>query len=166
MEPKKRTWAEAALRYRALADLALMLGISLVLVAAAWLWIPQPLVEDSMQTELLYIQAETREGETIVWKPRSVVERQIARAIVDNMATLRKRNTLWPAAQALQGRPELYIHFRTEDTYQVVALGDSAGGKLGVSYSRDGRGLGLAAQVLQAQELEEYVWEQIYGDLL
>ena len=49
----------------------------------------------------------------------------------------------------------MFVHFRTEDAYQVVALGDGGSGQAGVSYSRDRKGLDLAAQVLQPQELED-----------
>ena len=59
----------------------------------------------------------------------------------------------------------MFVHFRTEDAYQVVALGDGGSGQAGVSYSRDRKGLDLAAQVLQPQELEDYIWKQIHGDL-
>ena len=37
----------------------LMLALSALLVAAAWLWIPAPLVENPVQTELLYIQVDS-----------------------------------------------------------------------------------------------------------
>ena len=88
-----------------------------------------------------------------------------ARAIVDHMATLHKKNTLCPAHKALEGRPNMYIHFRTEDSYQVVALQVGGGQRRGVSYPRDGGGLALAAQVLQPQDLEAYVLAQIHGAL-
>ena len=126
----------------------LMLALSALLVAAAWLWIPAPLVENPVQTEL-----------------KTMVERQTARAIVDHMATLHKKNTLCPAHKALEGRPNMYIHFRTEDSYQVVALQVGGGQRRGVSYPRDGGGLALAAQVLQPQDLEAYVLAQIHGAL-
>lgn len=87
------------------------------------------------------------------------------RAIVDHMATLHKKNTLCPAHKALEGRPNMYIHFRTEDSYQVVALQVDGGQRRGVSYPRDGGGLALAAQVLQPQDLEAYVLAQIHGAL-
>lgn len=99
------------------------------------------------------------------WKPKTMVERQTARAIVDHMATLHKKNTLCPAHKALEGRPNMYIHFRTEDSYQVVALQVGGGQRRGVSYPRDGGGLALAAQVLQPQDLEAYVLAQIHGAL-
>lgn len=150
---------------RVLAEAALMTGLSLVLVAAAWLWVPRPLVEDPVQTELLYVQVENDGREPTLWKPKTMVERQTARAIVDHMATLRKRNTLRPAPKGAEGRGKMYVHFRTEDAYQVVALGQGAGGRSGVSYSQDGRGLDLAAQVLQPKELEDYIWTQIHRDL-
>ena len=127
----------------------LMLAISALLVAAAWLWIPAPLVENPVQTELLYIQVDSGTHGMVRWKPKTMVERQTARAIVDHMATLHKKNTLCPAHKALEGRPNMYIHFRTEDSYQVVALQVGGGQRRGVSYPRDGGGLALAAQVLQ-----------------
>lgn len=126
----------------------LMLAISALLVAAAWLWIPAPLVENPVQTELLYIQVDSGTHGMVRWKPKTMVERQTARAIVDHMATL-----------------HMYIHFRTEDSYQVVALQVGGGQRRGVSYPRDGGGLALAAQVLQPQDLEAYVLAQIHGAL-
>lgn len=142
----------------------LMLAISALLVAA-WLWIPAPLVENPVQTELLYIQVDSGTHGMVRWKPKTMVERQTARAIVDHMATLHKKNTLCPAHKALEGRPNMYIHFRTEDSYQVVALQVGGGQRRGVSYPRDGGGLALAAQVLQPQDLEAYVLAQIHGAL-
>ena len=143
----------------------LMLALSALLVAAAWLWIPAPLVENPVQTELLYIQVDSGTHGMVRWKPKTMVERQTARAIVDHMATLHKKNTLCPAHKALEGRPNMYIHFRTEDSYQVVALQVGGGQRRGVSYPRDGGGLALAAQVLQPQDLEAYVLAQIHGAL-
>lgn len=143
----------------------LMLAISALLVAAAWLWIPAPLVENPVQTELLYIQVDSGTHGMVRWKPKTMVERQTARAIVDHMATLHKKNTLCPAHKALEGRPNMYIHFRTEDSYQVVALQVDGGQRRGGSYPRDGGGLALAAQVLQPQDLEAYVLAQIHGAL-
>lgn len=165
VEGIKHPRGEGPQKGRTLADLALMVSLSVLLVAAAWLWIPQPLVEDPFQTELLYVQVETADRETALWKPKTVVERQTARAIVDRMSTLRKRNTLHPAPKAMEGGPNMYVHFRTEDVYQVLALGNRAGKKEAVSYSQDGKGLALAAQVLQAQELEEYILNQLHGTL-
>lgn len=75
----------------------LMLALSALLVAAAWLWIPAPLVENPVQTELLYIQVDSGTHGMVRWKPKTMVERQTARAIVDHMATLHKKNTLCPA---------------------------------------------------------------------
>ena len=123
------------------------------------------LVENPVQTELLYIQVDSGTHGMVRWKPKTMVERQTARAIVDHMATLHKKNTLCPAHKALEGRPNMYIHFRTEDSYQVVALQVGGGQRRGVSYPRDGGGLALAAQVLQPQDLEAHVLAQIHGAL-
>lgn len=163
MEPKKQTGGDRG--QGVVIDLALMVVLSLLLVAGDWLWVPQPLVEDPVQTELLYIQVETGGREIALWKPRTMVERQTARAIVDHMATLHKRQTLRPAPETPERGTRMFVHFRTEDAYQVVALGDGGSGQAGVSYSRDRKGLDLAAQVLQPQELEDYIWKQIHGDL-
>lgn len=141
----------------------LMLAVSALLVAAAWLWIPAPLVDNPVQTELLYIQVDNGAQGMVRWEPKTMVERQTARAIVDHMATLHKKNTLCPAHKALEGRPNMYIYFRTEDRYQVVALQVGGGQRKGVSYPRDDRGLSLAAQVLQPQNLEDYILTQIRG---
>ena len=89
----------------------LMLAISALLVAAAWLWIPAPLVENPVQTELLYIQVDSGTHGMVRWKPKTMVERQTARAIVDHMATLHKKNPLCPAHKALEGRP-MTVRFR------------------------------------------------------
>lgn len=56
----------------------LMLAISALLVAAAWLWIPAPLVENPVQTELLYIQVDSGTHGMVRWKPKTMVERQTA----------------------------------------------------------------------------------------
>lgn len=105
VEGIKHSRGEGPQKGRTLADLALMVSLSVLLVAAAWLWIPQPLVEDPFQTELLYVQVETADRETALWKPKTVVERQTARAIVDRMSTLRKRNTLHPAPRPWRAGP-------------------------------------------------------------
>lgn len=47
----------------------LMLALSALLVAAAWLWIPAPLVENPVQTELLYIQVDSGTHGMVRWKP-------------------------------------------------------------------------------------------------
>ena len=138
-----------------------MLLVSVLLVLAAWLLVPEPLVGNPTQTELLSIRVETTDQRVLSWKPRTVVQRQTARAIVDYMATLHKRNTLLPAKQAWQGKQSMVICLRTEDDYQVVVLGK--GQEKGFACGQDG--LGLAGQVPACQTLGEYIWAQIQEDL-
>ena len=127
----------------------------------AWLLVPEPLVGNPTQTELLSIRVETTDQRVLSWKPRTVVQRQTARAIVDYMATLHKHNTLLPAKQAWQGKQSMVICLRTEDDYQVVVLGK--GQEKGFACGQDG--LGLAGQVPACQTLGEYIWAQIQEDL-
>ena len=142
----------------------LMLALSRPAGGGSWLWIPAPGGEPGADGAAVY-QVDSGTHGMVRWKPKTMVERQTARAIVDHMATLHKKNTLCPAHKALEGRPNMYIHFRTEDSYQVVALQVGGGQRRGVSYPRDGGGLALAAQVLQPQDLEAYVLAQIHGAL-
>lgn len=138
-----------------------MVVAAVILVMVAWLLVPEPLVGNPTQTELLSIRVETTDQRVLSWKPRTVVQRQTARAIVDYMATLHKHNTLLPAKQAWQGKQSMVICLRTEDDYQVVVLGK--GQEKGFACGQDG--LGLAGQVPACQNLEEYIWDQIQEDL-
>ena len=138
-----------------------MVVAAVILVMVAWLLVPEPLVGTPTQTELLSIRVETTDQRVLSWKPRTVVQRQTARAIVDYMATLHKHNTLLPAKQAWQGKQSMVICLRTEDDYQVVVLGK--GQEKGFAFGQDG--LGLAGQVPACQTLGEYIWAQIQEDL-
>ena len=138
-----------------------MVVAAVILVMVAWLLVPEPLVGNPTQTELLSIRVETTDQRVLSWKPRTVVQRQTARAIVDYMATLHKHNTLLPAKQAWQGKQSMVISLRTEDDYQVVVLGK--GQEKGFACGQDG--LGLAGQVPACQTLGEYIWAQIQEDL-
>lgn len=138
-----------------------MVVAAVILVMVAWLLVPEPLVGNPTQTELLSIRVETTDQRVLSWKPRTVVQRQTARAIVDYMATLHKHNTLLPAKQAWQGKQSMVICLRTEDDYQVVVLGK--GQEKGFACGQDG--LGLAGQVPACQTLGEYIWAQIQEDL-
>lgn len=138
-----------------------MVVAAVILVMVAWLLVPEPLVGNPTQTELLSIRVETTDQRVLSWKPRTVVQRQTARAIVDYMATLHKHNTLLPAKQAWQGKQSMVICLRTEDDYQVVVLGK--GQEKGFACGQDG--LGLAGQVQACQTLGEYIWAQIQEDL-
>lgn len=138
-----------------------MVVAAVILVMVAWLLVPEPLVGNPTQTELLSIRVETTDQRVLSWKPRTVVQRQTARAIVDYMATLHKHNTLLPAKQAWQGKKSMVICLRTEDDYQVVVLGK--GQEKGFACGQDG--LGLAGQVPACQTLGEYIWAQIQEDL-
>ncbi len=138
-----------------------MVVAAVILVMVAWLLVPEPLVGNPTQTELLSIRVETTDQRVLSWKPRTVVQRQTARAIVDYMATLHKHNTLLPAKQAWQGKQSMVICLRTEDDYQVVVLGK--GQEKGFACGQDG--LCLAGQVPACQTLGEYIWAQIQEDL-
>lgn len=138
-----------------------MVVAAVILVMVAWLLVPEPLVGNPTQTELLSIRVETTDRRVLSWKPRTVVQRQTARAIVDYMATLHKRNTLLPAKQVWRGEKSMVIHLRTEDDYQVVVLGKAE--ENGLACGQDG--LGLAGQVPACQNLEDYIWDQIQEDL-
>ena len=138
-----------------------MVVAAVILVMVAWLLVPEPLVGNPTQTELLSIRVETTDQRVLSWKPRTVVQRQTAWAIVDYMATLHKHNTLLPAKQAWQGKQSMVICLRTEDDYQVVVLGK--GQEKGFACGQDG--LGLAGQVPACQTLGEYIWAQIQEDL-
>ena len=138
-----------------------MVVAAVILVMVAWLLVPEPLGGNPTQTELLSIRVETTDQRVLSWKPRTVVQRQTARAIVDYMATLHKHNTLLPAKQAWQGKQSMVICLRTEDDYQVVVLGK--GQEKGFACGQDG--LGLAGQVPACQTLGEYIWAQIQEDL-
>lgn len=140
-----------------------MAAASAVLLFAAWLTTPVPLVKDPVQTELLYVTVYLSRNECVTWHPRSMVDRQTARAIVDYMAGCRERPTLRPAGEVLDTRPRMEVHFRTEDTYREVCLGDwtAVGETTGWAGSQDCTG--LAAWVLDADTLMDYISEQI-GD--
>ncbi len=148
-ERRGRPWLEAG-------GMALLAALVMV---GAWLYCPTPLIGDPIQTELLSVQV-AKDGQVFCWRPRSVAERQIARAIVDHLATVEKRSTLHRASPALAERAEVVLYVRTEDCYQTVALGKTAG----LVWDQDH--LGLAAQVLRPQALEDYLRSQLDGGLL
>lgn len=147
-ERRDRPWLEAGG----------MVLLALLVVVSAWLCCPSPLIGDPVQTELLSVQA-AWEGQVFRWRPRSVAERQRARAIVDHLATVEKRSTLRRATPALAQRAELVLYVRTEDCYQTVALGETAG----LTWCQDG--LGLASRVLGPQALTDYLRSQLDGGL-
>ncbi|MFR0912660.1 MAG: hypothetical protein ACLSF6_07955 [Evtepia gabavorous] len=157
----RRTTEQASEHQAGLVGTGLMLALALL--GGSWLWIPAP---GENQCRRSCCISKWTAG-PMAWSAGSPNHGGAAdaRAIVDHMATLHKKNTLCPAHKALEGRPNMYIHFRTEDSYQVVALQVGGGQRRGVSYPRDGGGLALAAQVLQPQDLEAYVLAQIHGAL-
>lgn len=136
-----------------------MVLLAALVMVSAWLCCPSPLIGDPIQTELLSVQV-AQDGQVFRWRPRSVAERQTARAIVDHLATVEKRCTLCRVCPTLTERAEMVLYVRTEDCYQTVALGESTG----LVWNQDG--LGLAARVLGAQGLEDYVRGQLNSDLL
>lgn len=144
--------------------LALMGGASLAILFASWLTLPVPVVKDSLQTELLSIHV-YREGDYQSWYPEDMVQRQTARAITDRMALCRERNTLRRAREVLGEAPEIQLYFRTEDTYRVVYLGSRGdpGKVTGWTACQDRKG--LAARIQDPADLEDYILEQIGGEL-
>ncbi len=125
-----------------------------------------PLVENPVQTELLYIQVDSGTHGMVRWKPKTMVERQTARAIVDHMATLhKKKNTPARPIRPWRAGPICTSTFgrRTATRWwRSRWAAASAGGQLSPGWRRPGP---LAAQVLQPQDLEAYVLAQIHGAL-
>lgn len=144
--------------------LALMGTASLVLLFAAWLTRPVPVVTDSLQTELLSIHV-YREGGYQSWYPEDMVQRQTARAITDHMAHCRERNTLRRAREVLAEAPEIQLYFRTEDTYRVVYLGSREDPGKVTGWTADQDREGLAAHIQDPVGLEDYILQQIGGEL-
>ena len=165
MHQSARQKQKQSLDRQAAAGVALMLAASAALLFLAWLSIPVPLVMDTVQTELLYVQVYLSPGECVTWHPRSMTEQQTARAVVDYMGTCRERNTLCPAGKTMADQPRMQVYFRTEDTYRVVCLGDWAESGEETGWVGDQDYSGLAARVLNANLLMNYIYEQI-GDNL
>lgn len=132
--------------------------LAALVVVSAWLCCPTPLIGNPVQTELLSVRV-VRDGQVFRWRPRSVAERQMARAIVDHLATVEKRSTLCRVCPALAEQAEMILYVRTEDCYQTVVLGKRGG----LVWHQDG--LGLADQVLDAPALETYLRGQLDGGL-
>lgn len=146
-----------------LGDLMGMLLLSLVLLLAAWLTRPVPVVKDSLQTEVLSVHV-YRDGSYTSWYPQDMVQRQTARAIADHLAQCREKNTLRKGAVILEETPVVQLSFRTEDTYRVVCLGRREGDD-GWGWSVHQDRSGLAARVQDPEELRAYILEQIGEDL-
>lgn len=144
---------------------ALMLAASAALLFLAWLAIPVPLVKDTVQTELLYVQVYPSPGQCVTWHPRSMEEQQTARAVVDYMGTCREQNTL-RAAGKMEGRPRMQVYFRTEDTYRVVHLGSWTAGEQNAGWSEDQDHTGRVARVLDPETLMAYILDSIGKDLI
>ena len=142
-----------------------MVVVSAALLFAAWLTTSAPLVKDPVQTELLYVTVYLSRNECVTWHPQSMVDRQTARAIVDYMGDCRERPTLRPAREILETRPRMEVHFRTEDTYRVAYLGSWEKSGATAGWVGDQDYSGLAARVLNANLLMNYICEQI-GDNL
>lgn len=135
------------------------------LLLLAWLMIPSPVVKDPVQTELLCVQLVLSPEETVDWHPRTMVQRQTARAIVDHMATCREQNTLHSARDARESQPCMYVHFRTEDTYRVVGIGAGSGCVNGGNYVCALDGSGLATKLLHPEAMRSYILDQIGEEL-
>lgn len=153
------------LNRQAAAGVVLMLVSSAALLFLAWLTIPVPLVKDTVQTELLYVQVYLSPGECVTWHPRSMTEQQTARAVVDYMGTCRERNTLCSAGKTMEDQPRMQVYFRTEDTYRVVNLGSWTGGR-STGWAGDQDRTGRAAKVLEPETLTVYILDSIGKDLL
>ena len=142
-----------------------MLAASAALLFLAWLSIPVPLVKNTVQTELLYVQVYLSPGECVTWYPRSMTEQQTARAVVDYMGPCRERNTLRPAGKTMADQPRMQVYFRTEDTYRVVNLGSCTGGR-STGWAGDQDRTGHAAKVLEPETLTDYILDSIGKDLI
>ena len=165
MDQCARQKEKDSLDRQAAAGVALMLAASAALLFLAWLSIPVPLVKDTVQTELLYVQVYLSPGECVTWHPRSMTEQQTARAVVDYMGTCRERNTLCPAGKTMADQPRMQVYFRTEDTYRVVNLGSWTGGR-GTGWAGDQDRTGHAAKVLEPETLTAYILDSIGKDLI
>lgn len=143
----------------------IMAAVSAALLFAAWLTTSVPLVKDPVQTELLYVTVYLSRNECVTWHPQSMVDKQTARAIVDYMGACRERPTLRPAREILETRPRMEVHFRTEDTYRVACLGSWEKSGATDGWVGDQDYSGLAARVLNANLLMNYIYEQIGDDL-
>ncbi len=157
IQPAKR---HSAIR-QTIAGTLTMAVASAALLFAAWLMMSAPLVKDPVQTELLYVTAYLSRNECVTWHPRSMVDKQTARAIVDYMGSCRERPTLHPARRALDARPRMEVHFRTEDTYRVAYLGSWEKSGAMVGWVGDQDYSGLVARVLHAERLMNYIYEQL-----
>ena len=151
-------------RKETLLGLLLMGAASLVILFAAWLALPVPVVKDSLQTEILSVHVHG-EGGYRSWYPQDMVQRQTARAITDHMAGCRERHTLRRAGKVLEGAPEIQVCFRTEDTYRVVFLGNPQAPGTAVGWTVDQDREGLAARVRDPEALADYILEQIGEEL-
>lgn len=165
MDQCARQKEKDSLDRQAAAGVALMLAASAALLFLAWLSIPVPLVKDTVQTELLYVQVYLSPGECVTWHPRSMTEQQTARAVVDYMGTCRERNTLCPAGKTMADQPRMQVYFRTEDTYRVVNLGSWIGGR-STGWAGDQDRTGHAAKVLEPETLTAYILDSIGKDLI
>lgn len=154
------------LNRQAAAGVVLMLVSSAALLFLAWLAIPVPLVKDTVQTELLYVQVYLSPNECVTWHPRSMAEQQTARAVVDYMGTCRERNTLCSAGKTMADQPQMQVYFRTEDTYRVVNLGSWTAGGRSTGWAGDQDRTGRAAKVLEPETLTAYILDNIGKDLL
>ena len=165
MDQCARQKEKDSLDRQAAAGVALMLTASAALLFLAWLSIPVPLVKNTVQTELLYVQVYLSPSECVTWHPRSMTEQQTARAVVDYMGTCRERNTLCPAGKTMADQPRMQVYFRTEDTYRVVNLGSWTGGR-STGWAGDQDRTGHAAKVLEPETLTAYILDNIGKDLI
>lgn len=165
MEQQTQPKKTHPLTRQTIAGVLVMAVTSAALIFAAWLMTSVPLVKDSVQTELLYVTVYRSRNECVTWHPQSMVDKQTARAIVDYMGDCRVRPTLHLAKEVLETRPRMEVHFRTEDTYRVVYLGSWEEPGEEVGWVGDQDYSGLAAKVLDADLLMDYIYDHISEDL-
>lgn len=146
-------------------DLVLMAVLSVGLLFGAQCLTSSYVVEDPVQTELLYATVYLSRNECVTWHPRTVVERQTARAIVDYLAQCRAQPGFRRMEKVTANAPRMELHFRTEDTYRVVWLGTWEPGGQEIGWTGDQDGSGLAKRIPDSARMIDEILEQL-GDSL
>ncbi len=150
---------------RTAGEILLMAVLSVGLLFGAQHLTTSYVVQEPMQTELLYITAYRSRTECVTWHPRSMVDRQTARSIVDYMAGCRTQPGFRRADRVMADRPQMELHFRTGDSYRVVCLGnwEKEGRESGWVADQDQSG--FAKRLPDAARLIEYIEGQLSGSL-
>lgn len=165
MAPNKQRTRPVPAALRTALDLALMAVLSVGLLFGAQHLTSAYVVEDPVQSELLYVTVYLSRNECVTWHPRTVVERQTARAIVDHMAQCRSQPGFRRMEQVLEDRPRMELHFRTEDTYRVVCLGTWETGGREVGWTGNQDGSGLARRIPDSARMLDEILEQLEDSL-